>query len=40
MAYSKPKTVAKSAKKASYSAGCPSSSYGGNDACRQCDRVK
>ena len=41
MAYSKPKTVAKSAKKSSYVAGCPAQYMSGKDSygCRQCDRA-
>lgn len=40
MAYSKPKTVAKSAKKASYAAGCPANNAGSPSNCNACDRAK
>ena len=36
MAYSKPKTVAKSAKKSSYVAGCPTYSGPANWQCKKC----
>ena len=36
MAYSKPKVVAKSAKKSSYAAGCPTHSNG-HGSCRSCE---
>ena len=39
MAYSKPKTVAKSAKKSSYVAGCPANNRGGGF-CKDCDRAQ
>ena len=39
MAYNKPKTVAKSAKKSSYVAGCPEKGVGGGT-CRMCDRAQ
>ena len=38
MAYSKPKVVAKSAKKSSYAAGCPVSK-GSMSACKTCERT-
>ena len=38
MAYSKPKTVAKSAKKSSYAAGCPENKMGAKVYCKQCER--
>ncbi len=39
MAYSKPKTVAKSAEKSSFVAGCPEKGTGGG-ACKRCERTK
>ena len=39
MAYNKPKTVAKSAKKTSFVAGCPANSNMSKASCRNCDRV-
>ena len=39
MAYNKPKTVAKSAKKSSYVAGCPANNTGGSN-CKYCDRAQ
>ena len=43
MAYSKPKTVAKSAKKTSFVAGCPTHSphdWGGKSTCVKCEVAK
>ena len=40
MAYSKPKVVAKSAKKSSYAAGCPVNKDGSNTYCHNCERTK
>lgn len=40
MAYSKPKTLAKSAKKSSYVAGCPEKDMGQADRCKKCERTK
>ena len=43
MAYSKPKTIAKSAKKTSFVAGCPEHSphkWGGKGTCTTCELVK
>ena len=40
MAYNKPKTVAKSAKKSSYVAGCPANNYGSGPSCKNCDRAE
>lgn len=40
MAYSKPKTVAKSAKKASFVAGCPEKNAGSQNLCHNCERTK
>lgn len=37
MAYSKPKTVAKSAKKSSYVAGCPTHTRGSGRTCASCE---
>ena len=39
MAYNKPKTVAKSANKSSFVAGCPEKGTGGG-ACKRCERTK
>ena len=39
MAYSKPKTVAKSAPKRSFVAGCPEKGTGGG-VCKRCERTK
>ena len=40
MAYSKPKVVAKSAKKSSYVAGCPVNKDGTDYNCHKCERSR
>ncbi len=40
MAYSKPKTVAKSAAKSSFVAGCPEKGMGSAPTCKKCERTR